>query len=391
MVKSFPDLNPTPRILMGPGPSNVHPRVLRAMATPVIGHLDPEFLGIMNDTRDLLKFVFQTKNTFTIAVSATGSAGMETCLVNLIEPGEEVVICVNGVFGERMSDIVGRCGGKLIRVDAPWGRIIAPADLKKTLATCKPKLVALVHAETSTGAWQPIEEISKIVHEAGALLVLDTVTSLGGVPVTLDAWGVDACYSGTQKCLSCPPGLSPVSFNDRAMQAVRARKTKVQSWYLDMTMVERYWGEERFYHHTAPISMIYALREALKIVYEEGLDARFARHMANHRALVAGLHAMGMRMFAQEGHRLPMLNTVWIPEGVDDLKVRKFLLAEHNIELGGGLGAVKGKIWRVGLMGESSTKNNVLLFLGALERAFKAQGYTKLTAGAGVAAAIAAY
>ena len=391
MDRTFPDLNPTPRILMGPGPSNVHPRVLRAMSAPVIGHLDPEFLGIMNDTRDLLKFVFQTKNTFTIAVSATGSAGMEACLVNLIEPGDEVVICVNGVFGERMSDIVGRCGGKLTRVDAPWGQVVDPANLKKALAACKPKLVALVHAETSTGAWHPIEEISRIVHEAGALLVLDTVTSLGGVPVTLDAWGVDACYSGTQKCLSCPPGLSPVSFNDRAMQAVRARKAKVQSWYLDMTMVERYWGEERFYHHTAPISMVYALREALKIVYEEGLEKRFARHMANHKALVAGLQGMGMRMFAQEGHRLPMLNTVWIPEGVDDLKVRKFLLAEHNIELGGGLGAVKGKIWRVGLMGESSSKNNVLLFLSALERAMKAQGYTKLAPGAGVAAAISAY
>jgi alanine-glyoxylate transaminase/serine-glyoxylate transaminase/serine-pyruvate transaminase len=276
-------------------------------------------------------------------------------------------------------------------VDAPWGRIIEPDQLEKALSTCKPKLVALVHAETSTGAWQPIELMSKIVHEAGALFVLDTVTSLGGCPVTLDAWGVDACYSGTQKCLSCPPGLSPVSFNDRAMQAVRTRKTKVQSWYLDMTMVERYWGEERFYHHTAPISMIYALREALKMVHEEGLETRFARHMANHRALVAGLEAMGMRMFAQGGHRLPMLNTVWIPEGVDDLKVRKFLLNEHNIELGGGLGPVKGKIWRVGLMGESSTKNNVLLFLGALERALKVQGFTKVTPGAGVAAAIAAY
>ncbi len=391
MQKELHDLNPPLRTLMGPGPSNVHPRVLRAMAAPVIGHLDPEFLGIMNETRDLLRFVFQTKNTFTIAVSATGSAGMETCLVNLIEPGDQVVVCVNGVFGERMIDIVGRCGGKLSRVDAPWGRVIDPADLKKALANLKPKLVALVHAETSTGAWQPIEEISRIAHEAGALLVLDTVTSLGGVPVTLDAWGVDACYSGTQKCLSCPPGLSPVSFNDRAMGAVRARKTKVQSWYLDMTMVERYWGEERFYHHTAPISMIYALREALRLVHEEGLEARFARHMANHRALVAGLEAMGMKMFAQEGHRLPMLNTFWIPEGVDDLKARKFLLAEHNIELGGGLGAVKGKIWRAGLMGEGSTKNNVLLFLGALEPALKTQGAAKPAPGAGVAAAIAAY
>lgn len=391
MEITIKDLNPSPRILMGPGPSNVHSRVLRAMAAPTIGHLDPEFLSIMNETRELLKFVFQTNNTFTIAVSATGSAGMETCLVNLIEPGDEVVVCVNGVFGERMCDIVGRCGGRLIRVDAPWGRIIEPDALKKALATCRPKIVAIVHAETSTGVWQPIEEISKIVHEAGALLVLDTVTSLGGCPVMLDAWGVDACYSGSQKCLSCPPGLSPISFNERAMQVVRTRKTKVQSWYLDMAMVERYWGEERFYHHTAPINMIYALREALRLIQEEGLERRFTRHMANHRALVAGLEAMGMRMFAQEGHRLPMLNTVWLPEDVDDLKVRKFLLNEHNIELGGGLGPVKGKIWRVGLMGESSTKNNVLLFLAALERALKAQGYTKFSPGAGVAAAIASY
>ncbi|MEW6355814.1 MAG: alanine--glyoxylate aminotransferase family protein [Planctomycetota bacterium] len=382
-------LNPSQRILMGPGPSNCHPRVLCAMAAPIIGHLDPEFLKIMDETRTMLRALFSTKNIFTIAVSGTGSAGMETCFVNLVEPGDRVVIGVNGVFGERMSDVAERCGAEVVRVEADWGRIIEPDQIKKALGRGKTKLVAVVHAETSTGAATPIEEISKIVHTKDALLLMDTVTSLGGMPVEIDKWQVDACYSGTQKCLSCPPGLAPVTFNEAAMNVVRSRTKKVQSWYLDMSMVERYWGEERFYHHTAPISMIYALREALCIIHEEGLENRFARHMRNHKALVAGLEATGLRLFAQEGHRLPMLNAVEILDGVDDVRVRKALLNEHNIEIGGGLGKFKGKLWRIGLMGYSSTLNNVVLCLGALEKQLKAQG-CRVASGAGVAAALAA-
>ncbi|NOZ21213.1 MAG: alanine--glyoxylate aminotransferase family protein [Planctomycetes bacterium] len=388
MAKLVGRLNPSQRILMGPGPSNCHPRVLRAMSTPLIGHLDPDFLQIMDETRSMLRGLFRTKNEFTIAVSGTGSAGMETCFVNLIEPGDRVVIGINGVFGERMTDVAARCGAKVVRVESEWGKIIEPDQIKKALARGKTKVVALVHAETSTGAATPIEEISKIAHSKGALLLVDTVTSLGGMPVDIDKWKVDACYSGTQKCLSCPPGLAPVTFSEKAMKLVRKRKRKVQSWYLDMSMVERYWGQERFYHHTAPISMIYALREALCVIHEEGLKARFARHMRNHRALVAGLEAMGLKLFAQEGHRLPMLNTVEIPEGVEDVPVRKALLKDHNIEIGGGLGKFKGKLWRIGLMGHSSTLNNVVLCLGALEKQLKAQK-CRVASGAGVAAALA--
>jgi len=385
-----PPLDPSERILMGPGPSNCHPRVLRAMAAPMIGHLDPEFLQIMDETRDLLRFVFQTKNVFTIAVSGTGSAGMETALVNVLEPGDEAIVCVNGVFGERMSDIVERCGGRLTRVDAEWGRIIEPAQVKQALSGCRAKVVAIVHAETSTGVRQPMEAISAIVHEAGALLLVDAVTSLGGCAVEVDKWDADVVYSGTQKCLSCPPGLSPVTFGARAMDALHGRRTKVQSWYLDMTMVERYWGQERFYHHTAPISMIYALHEALALVREEGLDARFRRHERNHRALAAGLAALGIELFAQEGHRLPMLNAVRLPQGIDDAAVRRGLLGRFHIEIGGGLGDLKGKAWRIGLMGHSSTANNVLLLLAALEQLLAEQGH-EFRAGAGVAAANEVY
>lgn len=388
MTKTYGPLNPSPRILLGPGPSNCHPRVLRAMAAPLLGHLDPDFLKIMDETRDMLRALFQTQNTLTIAVSGTGSAGMETCLVNLVEPGDRVVIGVNGVFGERMCDVAERCGAEVVRVEADWGRIIEPSAIEAALSKGKAKLVAVVHAETSTGAMTPIEEISRVAHGHGALMLVDTVTSLAGAAVEVEKWGVDACYSGTQKCLSCPPGLAPVTFSEKAMQCVRARKKKVQSWYLDMSMVERYWGQERFYHHTAPISMIYALREALCLIHEEGLEARFARHLRNHRALVAGLKAMGLKMFAQEGHRLPMLNAVVIPDGVEDAAVRKALLGEHGIEIGGGLGKFKGKIWRIGLMGHSSSLNNVVLCLAALEKQLKAQG-CKLAGGAGVSAAMA--
>ena len=384
------ELRPPARILMGPGPSNVPPRVLRALASPVIGHLDPAFLAIMEETKALLQQLFQTENELTFPVSGTGSAGMEACLANLLEPGDQAVVCVNGLFGTRMTDIVRRCGGLPIIVEAPWGEIIDPDDVERALADSGAKLVAVVHAETSTGVLQPLTELSRLVRERGALLLVDTVTSLGGFPVQVDTWGIDAVYSGTQKCLSCPPGLAPLSFSQRAVEALELRKTPVQSWYLDLSMVRRYWGQERFYHHTAPISMIYALHEALRLVFEEGLDERFARHKRNHLALVAGLEAMGLSLLPKRDHRLWMLNAVVVPEAVDEARVRRRLLDEFGIEIGGGLGELKGKVWRVGLMGYSSTRNNVLLFLVALERALQEEGYA-LSPGAGVAAAFGEY
>lgn len=385
------ELAPSARILLGPGPSNVHPRVLKTLSTPLVGHLDPEFLRVMEETKALLRFVFQTKNALTLPISGTGSAGMEACLVNLIEPGDEVIVGVNGVFGTRMVDIVERCGAKAITMEVPWGNVFTPNHLQDALNSChRPKLVALVHAETSTGAWQPLEEIAPLVHQAGALFVVDAVTSLGGCPLQIDAWGIDACYSGTQKCLSCPPGLAPVTFNQAALDVIHERKTKVQSWYLDLTMIEKYWGEERVYHHTAPVSMNYALREALRLIQEEGLEARFRRHQRNHMALAAGLNALGLPLAAQEGHRLWMLNSVTIPPGIDDAAARRQLLENYNIEIGAGLGPLRGKIWRIGLMGESSTRSNVLLALSALEEILQKQGY-RVTPGAGVGAAQAVY
>lgn len=390
-MKSPSPLPPPDRLLLGPGPSMVHARVLQAMSTPLVGHLDPSFLEIMEDSKRLLRFVFQTENELTIPISGTGSAGMETCLVNLLEPGDEAVVCVNGVFGTRMADIVERCGAKLIRVDAEWGRIIETADVQAALKQCrKPKLVAIVHAETSTGVLQPLEEISRLAHAAGALFVVDTVTSLGGHPVRVDAWGIDACYSGTQKCLSCPPGLSPVTFGPRAMEALRGRKSKVQSWYLDLTMLAQYWGADRVYHHTAPITMNYALNEALRLIGEEGLEARWARHRRNHEALKAGLAAIGLQIASQQGHQLWSLNSVRIPDGVDDMAVRGALLKELGIEIGGGLGPLKGKTWRIGLMGESSSVANVLTVLSALERMLPRAGH-KFEAGAALVAAQRVY
>jgi alanine-glyoxylate transaminase/serine-glyoxylate transaminase/serine-pyruvate transaminase len=390
-METFGELAPSPRVLLGPGPSNVHSRVLKAMATPLVGHLDPEFLQLMEETKALLRAVFQTKNPLTVPISGTGSAGMETCFVNLIEPADEVIVGVNGVFGARMVDVIERCGARPVKIETEWGRVFTPEQVQAALKHCaRPKLVALVHAETSTGAWQPLEEIAQLVHAAGALFVVDTVTSLGGCPVKVDEWGIDACYSGTQKCLSCPPGLSPVTFGPAALEVVRKRKTKIQSWYLDLSMIEKYWGEERVYHHTAPISMNYALREALRLVHEEGLDARFRRHELNHRALAAGLAAMGLSLAAQEGHRLWTLNSVTLPVGADDATVRRQLLEEYNIEIGAGLGPWRGRIWRIGLMGESSTRSNVLLVLSALEEILRKQGYV-CAAGAGVSAAQAVY
>ncbi len=373
-VNDFRDIDPGQRVLMGPGPSDVPARVLQAMSAPCIGHLDPYFLSVMDETQRMLRFLFQTENPLTIPVSGTGSAGMETCFVNLVEPGDEVVVCVNGVFGTRMSDIVNRLGGKLIRVDGEWGKTIDPETVRKAVEGRSPKLIAVVHAETSTGVCQPLEELAGIARDCGALFLVDTVTSLGGMDVSLDKVGIDAVYSGTQKCISCPPGLSPISFSPAAMKVLENRSSPVVSWYLDMGMVRSYWGTERKYHHTAPINMIYALREALRIIAEEGLEARFARHQLNHRALVAGVEEMGLSMLVSKSERLPMLNAIRIPEGADDLQVRKTLLNDFGIETGGGLGDLAGKIWRVGLMGHSSCRRNVFLFLSALETTLKSQG-----------------
>jgi len=382
-------LNPPVRVLMGPGPSDIHPRVLQALSASTVGHLDPYYLQLMNEMQDALRKLFRTKNQMTLAISGTGSAGMETAVVNLIEPGDSMVVCVNGVFGSRMVDVAQRAGAKVTKVERPWGEVFDVADLAEALKA-KPKVVGIVMAETSTGAYQPLEEISKAVHAAGALLLVDAVTALGGVPVEVDQWEIDAIYSGSQKCLSCPPGLAPVSFNDRAMDVIKNRKTKVQSWYLDVSMLAQYWGTDRVYHHTAPINMTYGLYEALQLIHAEGLEACFARHQRNHLALKAGLAAIGISYAAQEGHQLPMLNAVHIPAGVDDAVVRRELLNRFGIEIGGGLGAFKGKVWRIGLMGYGARPANVLLFLAALEQLLAEQGY-KFTAGASIAAANRSY
>lgn len=371
----FRDINPGERTLMGPGPSDVPARTLQALAAPCIGHLDPYFLSIMNEAQQLLRHLFQTENELTIPVSGTGSAGMETCFVNLIEPGDEVVVCVNGVFGTRMADIVNRSGGKLIRINAEWGTAIDPQLLKDALKDSEPKIVAVVHAETSTGVCQPLEDLASISHETGALFLVDSVTSLGGIRFAIDDMNIDATYSGTQKCISGPPGLSPLSFSPAAVDVLDRRKTPVASWYLDLSMVRDYWGTDRKYHHTAPINMIYGLREALRLIVEEGLEQRFDRHRLNHRALVSGIEAMGLDMLVPESIRLPMLNVVRIPDGIDDITVRIALLNQYGIEIGGGLGQFTGKVWRIGLMGHSCRRKNVLLLLAALETVLKAEGY----------------
>lgn len=382
---------PPRRILMGPGPSEISPRVLSVLGAPTVGHLDPYFLQIMDETQAMLRGVFQTQNPLTLAVSGTGSAGMETCVVNLVEPGDRMIVCVNGVFGGRMADVAERAGAQVTKLERPYGEVFDPAELRAAIERVQPSVVGIVHAETSTGAWQPLEEIARDVRAAGALLIVDCVTSLGGLPVEIDRWGVDAAYSGTQKCLSCPPGLAPVTFGPRSVERMDRRRGKVQSWYLDMSMVRNYWsGQSRAYHHTAPINMNFALHEALRLVLEEGLEARFARHLRNHRALKAGLAAMGIEYAVAEPHALPTLNAVRIPAGVEDLPVRRRLLSEFGIEIGGGLGAMAGKVWRIGLMGEASSKRNVLLFLAALEDCLRHAGRST-PPGAGVAGAIAAY
>ncbi len=389
MSDAFGELNVPSRLLLGPGPSNVHPRVYRAMMQPVIGYLDPQFLQLLDDTQRPLRALFRTENDMTIAISGTGSAGMEAAIYNVVEPGDTVIVCVNGFFGTRMVEMARRCGAEVAAVEAEWGRIMEPEQVEAALrANPGTKVVTIVHGETSTGILQPLEEISRIVHQGGAMLVLDAVTSLAGCELRIDEWGIDVCYSGTQKCLSAPPGLSPVTFSPQAMDVVAARQEPVRSWYVDMSLLRNYWGggQARVYHHTPPMTMLYALREALRIALEEGLEARIVRHRRNAEALWAGVEAMGLKLHAQEGHRLPSLTTVRVPDGVDDMAVRRGLLQEHNIEVGGGIGVLQGQVWRVGLMGFGSSEQNVLAFLYALETQLTKQGFGAET-GAGVAAA----
>jgi alanine-glyoxylate transaminase/serine-glyoxylate transaminase/serine-pyruvate transaminase len=354
---------------MGPGPADVHPRVLAALSRPTIGHLDPQFVGMMDELKDLLRYAFRTANRLTMPVSAPGSAGMETCFVNLVEPGDKVVVCINGVFGHRMKSNVERIGGTPVVVESPWGRAVDPQRLEDTLkANPDARIVAFVQAETSTGACSDVETLVEIAHRHDCLTIVDSVTALGGSPLEVDDWGVDAVYAGSQKCLSCTPGLAPVSFNERALEKVARRRTPVQSWFLDLNLVMGYWGGEqkRSYHHTAPVNALYALHEALLMLREEGIEQAWARHRHNHLALRAGLEALGLELIVPEAERLPQLNAVSIPSGVDDAAVRARLLADYSLEIGAGLGDLAGKVWRIGLMGYSSRPENVLLCLGAL-------------------------
>jgi alanine-glyoxylate transaminase / serine-glyoxylate transaminase / serine-pyruvate transaminase len=383
------ELNPPRRILLGPGPSPVDERVLRAMSAPLVGHLDPIFVGVMDDVQQLLRYLFETNNRIAVPISGTGSAGMEATVTNLLQPGEEIVVCINGFFGERMCEMVTRLGAVPVRVVCDWG---GPVDIDKVRVAWREsnaRVLFAVQAETSTGVLQPLPPLREIADDRDGILLVDAVTSAGGHSVGVDRNGIDACYSGTQKAISCPPGLSPVTFSDRAMARIQERPSKASSWYLDVGLVTGYWGSARSYHHTAPITMIYALREALRAVAEEGLEARWQRHELNHRALVAGLEEMGLKMLVDAEHRLWTLNTVLVPEGVDEARVRGQLLEEFNIEIGGGIGVFRGKIWRIGLMGTGSTENNVLLLLAALEKCLAGEGFR--LKGSGVRAAAAMY
>lgn len=370
MIKSF---YPPSRTLMGPGPSDVSPRVLSAMARNTIGHLDPRFIEMMDEVKVMLKQVFNTKNELTMPISAPGSAGMECCFVNLIEEGDTVIVCQNGVFGSRMAENVTRLGGKLVLVEDSWGSPVSPGKVEQALRDHpEAKVLAFVHAETSTGACSDAKALCKLAADAGVLTIVDAVTSLGGIEIDVDGWGIDAIYSGTQKCLSCTPGISPVSFSQRAIDKITSRKKPVPSWFLDTNLVMGYWGAgaKRAYHHTAPVNALYALHESLVMLLEEGIDNAWDRHRSNHLALVAGVEAMGLALVVDEEYRLPQLNSITIPDGVDEAKVRSLLLENYSLEIGAGLGALAGKVWRVGLMGESSTRRNVLYFLSALENTF---------------------
>jgi alanine-glyoxylate transaminase/serine-glyoxylate transaminase/serine-pyruvate transaminase len=362
------------RKLMGPGPLDIHPRVYQALTSPVIGHLDPAYLKTLDRVGELLRNVFATQNRLTHATPGTGTSGMEACVANLLEPGDAVLVCVLGYFGDRIRQMAERQEADVTLLEGEWGKPADPERIKEELDKRSYKVIALVHAETSTGVLQPMDEISRLAKEYGVMILLDSVTSLGGVEVKADEWGLDAAYSCSQKCIGAPPGLAPVTFSDRAVEAARNRKHPIRSWYLDITLLDKYWGSERVYHHTSSSTLNYALLEALQLIDEEGLQHRFDRHLKNHKALVAGVEAMGLEMLVEPPYRLPTLNTVRIPEGVDDVKVRGYLLEKFNLEIGGGLGALKGKVWRVGLMGYSSSVENVLFFLSSLSRALAVQG-----------------
>lgn len=385
--------HPPARTLMGPGPSDVSPRVLAAMARPTLGHLDPVFVQMMDEVKVLLQYAFQTQNALTMPVSAPGSAGMEVCFVNLVEPGDKVVVCQNGVFGGRMKENVERCGGIPIMVQDDWGKPVDPNKVEEALrAHPDAKVVAFVHAETSTGAQSDAATLVKLAHDHGCLTIVDTVTSLAGTPVKVDAWGIDAIYSGTQKCLSCVPGISPVSFSPRAVERIQNRKSKVQSWFLDMNLIMGYWGGgvKRAYHHTAPVNALYALHEALVMVHEEGLEQAWARHAYHHQALKAGIEAMGLQFVVDEPYRLPQLNAISVPTGVDEAAVRAMLLQRYNLEIGAGLGALAGKVWRIGLMGYGCNQRNVLYCLGALDAVLTSMR-APIHSGQAVAAALEVY
>jgi alanine-glyoxylate transaminase/serine-glyoxylate transaminase/serine-pyruvate transaminase len=390
---SIQSFHPPVRTLMGPGPSDVNPRILEAMSRPTIGHLDPVFVAMMDEMKELLRYAFQTKNELSMPVSAPGSAGMEMCFVNLVEPGDKVIVCQNGVFGGRMKENVQRCGGSAIMVEDDWGVAVDPAKAEAALkANPDAKILAFVHAETSTGAISDAKTLTELAHQHDCLVIADTVTSLAGSPLLVDDWDLDAVYSGTQKCLSCVPGLSPVTFNQRAIDVITSRKSTVQSWFLDLNLVLGYWGggAKRAYHHTAPINTLYALHEALVILQEEGIENSWARHEKNHNALRAGLEAMGLGFVVPEGQRLPQLNAVSIPDGVDEAAVRSALLGEYNLEIGAGLGAMAGKIWRIGLMGFASNETNVLFCLGALDAVLSGMK-APIASGVAVEAARAVY
>ena len=381
------NFQPPQRLLLGPGPSSVHPRVLQAMTLPVLGHLDPLFFNVMDDVCEALRLVFNTSNFMTLPLSSTGTGAIEATCANILEPGDTMVVCRNGFFGDRMADIARRCGAETYIVDSPWGKPVDVQMLSDELDKHgKVKAVGVVHAETSTGVLSPVKEIAELAHRHGALVLVDAVTSLGGHDVQMDEWDLDVCFSATQKCLGAPPGLAPISFGPRAMDVINTRSTTVQSFYFNLKDLEGYWSQTRAYHHTTPISMIYALREALRILMEEGLDNRIQRHAQAAAALRAGLEALGMDLFADPDTRLNPLTSVLVPDGIEDSDVRRTLLDDYNIEIGGGLGELRGKVWRIGLMGESAREINVFAFLSALERTLSGLGY-EVAYGASLAAA----
>jgi alanine-glyoxylate transaminase / serine-glyoxylate transaminase / serine-pyruvate transaminase len=364
--RNFPELNVPPRLLMGPGPSTVDPRVLRAQASPLLGHLDPRFVELMDSTQELLRYVFQTENPLTIPISGTGSAAMEAAIANMVEPGDDVLVCINGYFGMRIADMARRYGGNVNTITRPWGEVFTVEEVSLALEMRPAKVVALVHAETSTGAKQPLDDIIRAAHSAGAIVIVDAVTSLGGVPLRVDQSDIDVCYSGSQKCLSCPPGMSPITLGPRAVEKLANRATQVANWYLDLSIVQKYWGKERTYHHTAPISNVFGFYEALRIVAEEGLQNRWMRHRKNAELFWQGLAEVDLTCHVPELYRLESLTTICVPAGVDEAAVRAGLLNEYHIEISGGLGELKGKVWRVGVMGYSSRKENIALLLAAL-------------------------